>query len=418
MRISGGRPELSAWRFVFGFGAVSLCADVVYEGARSVTGPLLASLGATAAVVGVVTGVGEAAALGLRLVSGALTDRTRSFWAWTVAGYAISMVSVPLLGFTGLLWVACGLVIAERVGKAVRSPAKDTLLSYATAKAGRGKGFAVHEALDQVGALLGPLVVAGVLAVSDTDYRVAFGVLAVPATVTLALLAWLRKRVPRPEMYEVPPIDTVKAPRTAAATEHAPKTPAKQSFPREFWLYSAFTALTMCGFATFGVLSFHMATRAGVESAAVAIVYAAAMVADAVTALGIGWAYDRIGARVLVALPVLAAAVPVLAFRNALAWCVVGALVWGAAVGIQESTMRAVVADLVGPDRRATAYGIYAAASGVAAALGGTITGLLYEVSIPALIGVVVAIQAAALILLRQTGIRPSRPRPEARPAA
>lgn len=405
---SSSRPGLSPWRFVFGFGAISLCADVVYEGARSVTGPLLASLGATAAVVGLVTGVGEAAALALRLVSGPLTDRTRSFWAWTVAGYAISVLSVPLLGFTGLLWVACGLVIAERVGKAVRSPAKDSLLSFATASAGRGKGFAVHEALDQIGALLGPLLVAGVLAISDTDYRMAFGVLAIPAVATLGLLAWLRARVPQPELYELP------APPAKPVVRQTDT--ARQPFPPAFWRYSAFTALTMCGFATFGVISFHMATRAGVGTATVAVIYAAAMAMDAVTALGIGWAYDRIGARVLVVLPILGAAIPVLAFGNALPWIITGALLWGAAVGIQESTMRAVVADLVGPERRATAYGMYAALIGVAAALGGTITGVLYEVSIPALIGVVVAVQAAALLLLRQNGIRPSRRMPDVPP--
>ena len=161
-------PMLSAWRFITVFGTISLLADFVYEGARSVTGPLLASLGATGLVVGVVTGIGEAAALGLRLVSGPLTDRTRRFWAWTIAGYTLTIVTVPVLGIAGTLWVACALVIAERIGKAVRSPAKDTLLSHAAAVTGRGRGFAVHEALDQVGAVIGPLTVAGVLAVTGT----------------------------------------------------------------------------------------------------------------------------------------------------------------------------------------------------------------------------------------------------------
>ncbi|BCI87408.1 hypothetical protein NIIDMKKI_26140 [Mycobacterium kansasii] len=162
---------MSAWRFVAVFGVVSLLADFVYEGARSITGPLLASLGATGLVVGVVTGIGEAAALALRLVSGPLADRTRRFWAWTVAGYALTLITVPLLGVAGALWVACSLVIAERVGKAVRSPAKDTLLSHAASVTGRGRGFAVHEALDQVGAVIGPLTVAGCLPSPATTTR-------------------------------------------------------------------------------------------------------------------------------------------------------------------------------------------------------------------------------------------------------
>ncbi len=157
-----------------------MLADFVYEGARSITGPLLASLGATGVVVGVVTGVGEAAALGLRVVSGPLTDRTGRFWTWTIAGYFLTVITVPLLGVVGVLWAAAALVIAERVGKAVRSPAKDTLLSHATAVTGRGRGFAVHEAMDQIGAFAGPLAVAAMLVVFGGDYGPTLGLLAIP----------------------------------------------------------------------------------------------------------------------------------------------------------------------------------------------------------------------------------------------
>ncbi|MBN0047432.1 MFS transporter [Streptomyces actuosus] len=391
-------PGLTAWRFVVVFGTVSLLMDFVYEGARSVTGPFLAHLGASAAVVGVVTGAGEAAALGLRLVSGPLADRTGRFWGWTIAGYALTAASVPLLGLTGVLWAACALVVAERVGKAVRSPAKDTLLSHATAATGRGRGFAVHEAMDQVGALIGPLTVAGVLAVTGGDYAPAFGVLAVPGVVALALLVWLRARVTDPAAYE-------RASRRSAA--RAPDPPGgaaeRPRLPRAFWVYAAFTAVTLLGFATFGVLSFHLVTRHLLPTAAVPVLYAAAMVADAVSALATGWLYDRHGPRVLVVLPLLSAVVPVLAFAGSTAVVVLGALVWGAAVGVQESTLRATVADLVAPGRRATAYGVFAGVMGGAALAGGALTGVLYEVSVPALITVVACVQAAALVLLWRT---------------
>ena len=185
--------RVGAWGFVARFGIISLLADFVYEGARSITGPLLGSLGATGLVVGLVTGAGEAAALGLRLISGPLTDRTGRFWAWAISGYLLTVVSVPLLGVTGVLWVACALVIAERVGKAVRSPAKDTLLSHATAVTGRGRGFAVHEALDQIGAIIGPLTVAAVLALTDTDYAPALLVLAIPGAAPRLLLFRIRR---------------------------------------------------------------------------------------------------------------------------------------------------------------------------------------------------------------------------------
>jgi MFS family permease len=387
------RPMLSAWRFVTVFGTVSLLADFVYEGARSITGPLLASLGATGLVVGVVTGIGEAAALGLRLVSGPLTDRTRRFWAWTIAGYTLTIVTVPILGVAATLWVACALVIAERVGKAVRSPAKDTLLSHAAAVTGRGRGFAVHEALDQIGAIIGPLTVAGVLAVTGNDYGPALGVLAIPGVSALALLVWLLLRVPDPARYESDCDATPPPPAPAADTNIERPAP----LPAAFWAYSAFTATTMVGFATFGVLSFHMVTRGILSAATVPLVYAAAMGADALAALISGWAYDRVGAKTLAALPILSALIPAVAFSNHVWLVVAGALLWGAAVGIQESTLRAVVADLVAPPRRATAYGVFAAGLGIATAAGGALTGWLYDTSIPALIATVAVIQIAAI---------------------
>ncbi|MET9913140.1 MFS transporter [Streptomyces sp. NPDC006476] len=384
------------WRFVVWFGTVSLLADFVYEGARSVTGPLLASLGASALVVGVVTGAGEAAALGLRLVSGPLADRTRRFWGLAIAGYALTVVSVPLLGVVGTLWAACVLVIAERVGKAVRSPAKDTLLSHATAATGRGRGFAVHEAMDQVGALVGPLVVAGVLALTGGDYGPALGVLALPGVAVLVLLVWLRSRVPNPRSYEeehTPYEHEPAIPESAPASDSRP-------LPRAFWTYAAFTATTTAGFTTFGVLSYHLVERHLLATAWVPVLYAAAMAVDALAALATGWLYDRHGARVLVVLPVLAAVVPALAFTRTVGVAVAGSLVWGAAMGIQESTLRATVADLVPPGRRATAYGVFAGVVGAASLVGGALTGALYGTSIPALIAVVAGVQVLALVLL------------------
>ncbi|MFV5993184.1 MFS transporter [Streptomyces sp. NPDC056231] len=392
------RPaRMGPWRFVVWFGTVSLLADVVYEGARSITGPLLASLGASSLVVGVVTGAGEAAALGLRLVSGPMADRTRRFWGLAIAGYALTVVSVPLLGVAGALWAACVLVIAERVGKAVRSPAKDTLLSHATAATGRGRGFAVHEALDQVGAIAGPLLVAGVLALTGNDYGPALGVLAAPGIAVLPLLFWLRARVPAPKAYE----------REATAAALAPAMPEAPNgrLPRAFWTYAAFTAATTTGFATFGVLSYHLVQGHLLTAAWVPVLYAAAMAVDAVAALATGWLYDRIGPRALVALPVLTAGVVALAFTNTVAIAVAGSLVWGAAMGIQESTLRATVADLVPSGRRATAYGLFAGVVGAASLAGGALTGGLYSYSIPVLITVVVAIQVLAVVLLAVTGV-------------
>ena len=160
-------------QFVLAFGVVSMLADLVYEGARAIVGPYLATLGASAALVGAVTGFGEAAALVLRLATGPISDRTQRHWALSIAGYLITVTAVPLLGVSQSLWPAAGLVIAERFGKAVRAPARDTMLAQASTHVGRGIAFAVHEALDQSGAVLGPLLVL-------SGYRAAFLVLALP----------------------------------------------------------------------------------------------------------------------------------------------------------------------------------------------------------------------------------------------
>jgi MFS family permease len=404
-RVAGDRAGMGPWRFVVWFGAVSLLADFVYEGARSVTGPLLESLGASALVVGVVTGAGEAAALGLRLVSGPLADRTRRFWGLAIAGYALTVASVPLLGVVGTLWAASVLVLAERVGKAVRSPAKDTLLSYATAATGRGRGFAVHEAMDQVGALVGPLLVAGMLTWVG-GYGSALGVLAVPGLLVLMLLVWLRARVPDPHRYEHP--ETALKVETVEPDEGGISGPGPRGgeLPAAFWVYAGFTAVTTMGFATFGVVSFHLVARHLLAAGWVPVLYAAAMAVDAAAALATGWLYDRFGARALVVLPVLTALVPPLAFTGTVAPAVAGSLVWGAAMGVQESTLRATVADLVGSARRATAYGIFAGVLGVGSLAGGLLVGGLYDVSIPLLIAVVAALEVLALVLLAATGLR------------
>ena len=198
-----GRAGWSPWQTVVGFGVVSLAADMVYEGARSVYGPLLGALGASALVVGAVTGAGEAAALILRVVSGPWADRTRRYWTLTIAGYALTAVCVPLLALTPFLGaaglaVAAGLILAERIGKAVRSPAKSALLADAAGKVGMGRGLGVHKALDQIGAFAGPLLVAALITAAAGALWPGLAALAVPGAAALGLLVLTRRRMPQP----------------------------------------------------------------------------------------------------------------------------------------------------------------------------------------------------------------------------
>lgn len=161
--INNNSTKPTALKFIVLLGVVSLFADATYEGARSINGPYLALLGASATTVGFVAGLGELIGYSLRLVSGYMSDRIGRYWAITLFGYTLNMLAVPALALAGRWEIAAMLMIAERIGKAIRTPARDAMLSHATREIGRGKGFGLHEALDQIGAVLGPLTVAGVL---------------------------------------------------------------------------------------------------------------------------------------------------------------------------------------------------------------------------------------------------------------
>ena len=388
----------SPWRAVVGFGVVSLSADMVYEGARSITGPLLASLGASAVLVGLVTGVGEAMALVLRLVSGRWADRSGRYWSLTILGYAITAVCVPALAVTPFLGgaglaLACALILAERTGKAVRSPAKTALLAHAASGVGLGRGFAVHKTLDQAGAVAGPLLVAGVAALAGTLWP-ALAVLVVPGAAALAILVWIRRRTGQPDVAPAP------APEPGPASRRTGWWHPGEGLPRTFWLFAAAAGAATAGLVTFGVISFHLTRENVVPVATIPLVYAAAMGAEAVAALATGWLFDRVKGRVLLVLPFLVAAVPPLAFTGSVVAVLVGVLLWGAAMGVQDSTVKALVADLVPAGTRASAYGVFAAVQGGAAVVGGVAAGALYERSLPALVAVVAATQLVALVLL------------------
>lgn len=377
--------RIGALQFILIFGVVSGLGDFVYEGARSIVGPYLATFGASAALVGGVTGAGEAVALVFRLFTGRLSDRTGRHWAISIAGYAITMISVPLLAVAGPLWLACAFIVGERFGKAVRTPARDTMLAEASVDLGRGRAFAVHEAMDQSGALIGPLVIALILA-THHGYRPGFAWLAVPGGLAMLTLFYLRHMVPRPAVYD----PNLVAPQA--------KPVAVRGFSRTYWQYSAFTAATLAGFATFAVLAYHLQHRHVVSAAQIPLMYAAAMGLAAVGALASGQVYDRFGLRGLVVLPVLGAVIPFLSFSTSAALVWVGAALWGLAMGVHESTMRAAVADLVPRERRGVGYGTFTAVYGLAWLAGAAVIGVLYDVSIDSAIAFVVAVQAVALL--------------------
>lgn len=413
------RTSLKPYAFIVSFGLVSMLMDTVYEGALAVQGPLLAGLGANAFVVGLVSGLGEATALAGRLFSGPLADRTGRYWTFAILGYAATACAVPAMGFAGSLLGVSLLIIFERFGKSLRTPSRDAMISHAAAAVGRGKGFAMHEVMDQIGAVAGPLVVSALLSATAGDYRVALGALIIPGIAAICVLLALRRKVPNPAVYELEAAESAKgetAPeRTGspdagaqpAGTENADRNGARK-LPRLFWHYTFACSIMLTGVATFGVIGYHLVSVNLADDALVPLLYAIAMAVDGLFAAITGVLYDKLGTRVLLCLPFVCAAIPFFAYTGNLATVIVGIILWGVSLGIQESTMRAAVADMIPLSQRATAYGLFSVFVGISNLLGGVIAGGLYTVSVPALICYSAAAEAVALVLLvgavRRTG--------------
>jgi MFS family permease len=412
--LSSGR-QLRPWYFVIVFGLVSLFADMVYEGARAIIGPYLATLGASAALVGVVAGIGEFIGYGLRVGSGYLVQRRGHYWTWTIAGYGLTVLSVPLIGATHMIAPVLLLYGTERLGKAVRSPAKDTLLSYASTQTGRGIAFGVHQGMDQIGAVVGPLILAAVLWHQAGNYRLAFGVLVVPGVIVMALLFWLRHRVPDPLVYESSPAaagsqSSTSPPESGWPPTVAPAVPAPASgalargstgraLSPLVWQYIGTVGLLSLGIASFPLLAYHAQTQGLLTSAQVPLVFALAMAVDGLSGLLMGRFYDRRGPRVLLLVPV-AAALSAVAFTGhpSLVW--VGVAIWGVVNGVLDSTVKAVVTELVEPAGRSIAFGWLALSRGIGLLLAGVLLGLAYDQSIILVVWLIVGINAVALTAL------------------
>ena len=371
-----------AFQFIILLGIVSLFGDITYEGARSIIGPYLAVLGASAGIVGLVAGLGEFIGYALRLVSGYLADRTKAYWPLTIIGYG-SLLSIPLLAFAGYWQLAALLIILERMGKAIRTPARDAILSHATKQVGRGWGFGIHEALDQVGAIIGPLIFSAAFLL-EVGYREGFTVLWIPALLTLAILMVARIKVPSPEKLET--------------SGGKPKQNiGKGTLPRVFWLYTLFTFLSVAGFTNFQLISYHFKVQSVVSDIQIPIFYAIAMGVDALMALIIGKTYDKIGLISLITIPLLTLPVPLLAFSHSYYLAVISVILWGAVMGIHETIMRAAIADLTPIEHRGFAYGMFNTAYGASWFFGSTLMGVLYDLSISYLILFVVVMEVISV---------------------
>ncbi len=382
----------TAFRFVLLIGILSFFADFTYDGSRSILGPYLAHLQASAFVVGAVTGFGELLGYGLRLVSGRMADRTQKFWPITIVGYVVQMVSVPLLALAGNWPLAAVLIILERIGKATRNPPRDVMLSHAGKQIGYGWVFGMHEALDQFGALFGPLAMAAALAWRG-DFHLAFAALAIPAVINLSLVLLAFRTYPHPEEMESNPPNV-----------------NTRGLPRIFWLYLAGAALVAAGFADFPLIAYHFAQASIVSQDVIPVFYAVAMGVSGTGSLVFGRLFDRYGFGVLIVLTLIAALFAPLVFLGGFWVALVGMAVWGLGMGVHESIIPAAVAPMVAPEHRASAYGLFTAGYGVGWFLGSAAIGFLYGISLPAVIAFSVVLQLAAvpllLIVARRVGAR------------
>jgi len=377
--ITTGNHHKKALRFILFFGAVSLFADVTYEGARSITGPFLELLGTSAAVVGVVIGFGELIGYGLRLVTGWLADRFGRYWLFIIAGYSVNLLVVPFIGLAKTWQVAAALIITERLGKAIRTPARDAVLSQATAVTGHGKGFGIHEAMDQMGAVIGPLILSGVFW-GEGSYRLAFAVLAIPALLSLIVLVAARLTYPDPHQFN-------------EQEEEHPGTISTQYFT---W-YLIGIALIALGFADFPLLAYHFKATNLFSDQWIPLAYALAMGVDAVAGLGLGTLFDYWKRPVLVGGILITAGFAPLAFLGGKITAIAGVILWGVGMGIVESVLRASVAQLIPSNRRGWAYGLYNGVFGFAWFVGSAAAGWLYEINIG---GMVIFLLAAQLLAI------------------
>ncbi len=355
------------------FGAVNLFADMTYEGARSVTGPFLATLGASGFIVGTVAGAGELLGYTLRTASGRWTDRSHLYWPITLAGYVLQMVAVPALALAGSWPLAAVFILLERIGRATRNPPRDVMLSEAGEKMGRGWAFGVNEAFDQIGALIGPLTLAAVLAWQE-NYRIAFALLAIPAAATLMLVFGARLTFP-----------------DAGNIARGADTPGSQSYPAVFWWYLAGASLVGFGFADYSLISYHLSKTQAVGAAWIPIFYALAMGLGGLGSLLLGKLFDRFGLIVLVPATVAVAAFAPLAFFGGFVLALIGVLLWGVGLGAHESMMQAAVAEMIPRERLGSAYGVFGAAFGVSWFLGSAAMGALYDISLGAAVALSVA---------------------------
>jgi hypothetical protein len=375
--------------FIILLGVVSLFADMNYEGGRSLSGQYLNLLGASALALSLAAGLGEFLGYGLRFFSGMLVDKTKSYWFIMITGYGIQLCALPALALTGDWRWAVALLLLERIAKAYRKPAADSVLAYASYSTGRGFGFGLHEAMDQIGAFLGPALLSALLFFNKDGaglggLRMGLVLLFIPAVGALLALVAGRFFFPHPDEFELPD-----------------KTPVigTKGISRGLWIVIIAAGFLAAGITDFPLIAFHLNKAGTFPAAAIPMLYAGSMAVDAAAALLLGKLYDRIGFPALFVLFFIEIFTAPFIFLGGTTAIIAGMVLWGFSMGTQESVLKAVIADRSPKDYRGRAFGLFQTVFGAFWFAGSALLGWLYGLSVPAMVVASVSFQGTALML-------------------
>ena len=373
-----------------------MLGDLVHESARSVNGQYLSLVGLSATQVGLVFGLGEFLGYALRLLSGAWLDKSKRYWLFLFIGYGVHLV-IPLMGLTTSWGWLYTFILLERIGKALRSPAKDTILSaVAENQIGLGYAFGIQEALDQLGAFLGPLIFTALFYFVGSSglevFQLGYQLLVIPFIILMVVLALVHRKFVREEL--TPEVDTTQKP------------PRLQPI---FWIYSAFTFFVAFGLINFSLIGYHLKTQQIVSDGMVPILYAVAMAVDALVAIFIGKGYDRLkrqlrhktgGVLILLIVPLLTAFVPLLTLSHSVSMLWIGMVLMGVVLGAHETVMRSAIADITPFSKRGIGFGIFNTVYGLSLLLGSLLMGWLYDLEQqPIIVAMTIISEGAAVAL-------------------
>ncbi len=373
-----------ALRFVLIMGLVNLFSDFTYEGAGSLNGQFLGTLGASALVISMIAGVGEFFGYILRSLSGYIADKTQKYWLITFIGYAINLFSVPALAFVGVgQWkIAAGLMIAERIGRGIRKPTVEAMLSYTTSQFGKGWVYAINTALDETGAMLGPLAMSFVL-FYQVNYRFCYSLLFISSILAIATLSIAKISYPAPADFE----------------DFKNQTASAEQFGQSYWLYMLAGVCFAAGLMSFELVTFHLAKTKQIAEAAIPAYLAFSTACGIVASLFLGRYYDRFGTPVLLIAVVLSALFAPLLFLGNFVFIIISMIFWGIGYATQDTLLKAVVAGMLPKDRRSFAFGLFYTGYGVGWFIGSILAGFLYERSLLLLSFYCPAIQILSMIL-------------------